>query len=156
MRRVRKQGETTPDRSKWRSSARQWQHGVQTQTGKPKWWPRTAPRGKDPEFRRKVSEGNKARAKSPAHRAKIGEVNRAPEKRQGQAATAKAQWADPLQAEKMRGGILRSQRRRRAAKALATLLCTPIFQSPGATVWPAPSRAPVGIALHKMPSRDRM
>lgn len=113
-------------------------------------------RGKDPEFRRKVSVGNKGRAKSPAHKAKIAEVNRAPEKRQGQAATARAQWADPAQAEKMRVGILRSQRRRRAAKALAPLLCTPMFQSPGATVWPAPSRAPVGITLHKVPDRDRM
>lgn len=112
---------------------------------------RNRARGKDPEFRRKVSEGNKGRAKSPAHKAKIGEVNRAPEKRLAQKVTAKAQWSDPVQAEKMRAGIRRSQERRRAAKALAPLLCKPMFQSPGATVWPAPSRAPVEITLHKVP-----
>lgn len=112
-------------------------------------------RGKDPEFRRKVSLGNNGRAKSVEHRAKIGDINRSPEKRLAQKATANAQWFDPIQVEKMRTGIRRSQKRRRAAKVLAPFLCAPMFQCSGATVWPAPGRSPVGITLYKMPRRDR-
>lgn len=117
---------------------------------------RNRARGKDPEFRRKVSLGNKGRAKSVEHRAKIGEVNRSPAKRHAQKATANAQWADPVQAEKMRAGIRRSQRRRRAAKALAPFLCTPMCQFPGGAVWPAPGANPLGITLYRMPRSDRV